>query len=102
MTDTINTQYGQYLPLQFTFYQEETGGDPVDLSGASVTIRESNRDAFGEATITVTDAENGVVSVVLTESDAEGLGHGRTNWFRLEADFSTSNIVTPKIWINVQ
>lgn len=103
MTDTILTQRGQAMPLRITWYQGEASGPAVDLTGVTVTVRESNRAAFDAAAIALVDAAAGVVSLTLTEAQADGLGDGRTNWFRLEAQWTDgTNRVTPKIWINVQ
>lgn len=104
MSDTILTQRGQALALRFTWWQGAAGGEALDLTGATLAVRESNRAlVFAAADLTVTDAEAGVVSLALAEADTEGLGDGRTNWFRLEAQWpDDSNRVTPKIWVNVQ
>lgn len=104
MSDTILTQRGQALSLRFTWWQGTAGGDPLDLSGATLTVRESNRAAtFALADVEVVDAAEGVSSFALSEVDGEGLSAGRTNWFRIEAQWPDgSNRVTPKIWINVQ
>lgn len=102
--DTIQTQRGQALNLRATWYQGAAGSAAIDLTGATVTIRESSLPAiFAEAEVEVSDAAAGVVTLALAEADAQGLGAGRTNWFRLEAQWPDgSNRVTPKIWVNVQ
>jgi hypothetical protein len=104
MSDTILTQRGQVLNLQITWWQGAAGGEPLDLTTATITIRESNRPAvFALAVLSVVNAAAGICGLSFTEEDALGLGDGRTNWFRLEAQFpDDSNSVTPKIWINVQ
>lgn len=103
MSDTILTQRGQALNLTITWWQGAAGGDPLDLTGATMTVREHNRAAFDAVVLTVTDAAAGVMTLALAEADAAGLTDGRTNWFRLEAQFGDgSNRVTPKIWVNVQ
>lgn len=101
MGDTVNTQRGQALSLQVVFNEDENG-TPLVLTGATVTVRESRPAVLQEASITVDDASSGVCTMALTEAQAEQLGEGRVNWFRLEAQFADDNIVTPKIWINVQ
>lgn len=101
MSDTVLTQRGQVLSLQITFY-EDAQVTPLDLTGATVSVRECSPAVIGEGTITVTDAANGVCTFTMTEEQADQLGGGRVNWFRLEAQFAGDNRVTPKIWINVQ
>lgn len=104
MSDTILTQRGQALNLRLSWWQGAPGADALDLTGATVTLRESNRPTtFAQAVVSVTDASAGVCALELAETPAEGLGSGRTNWFRVEAQWPDGeNRVTPKIWINVQ
>lgn len=102
MSDTVVTQRGQALSLACTFYEEGTDGARLDLTGATVTIRECSPAVLAEGIVTVTDAGEGEVSLTLAEADAEELGAGRVNWFRLEAQFADDNVVTPKIWVSVQ
>lgn len=98
------TQRGQALALQFAWKTGSVEGPALDLTGVDVTVRESNRDVLlDNAVVTVTDAENGISTLSLNEAEAMLLGAGRTNWFRLEAQWpDDSNRVTTKIWINVQ
>lgn len=103
MSDTVLTQRGQALNLACTFYEEGADGVRLDLTGATVMVRECNPPVLGEAAIAVTDAGQGEVSLSTTEVQSDQLGAGRVNWFRLEAQFAGGeNIVTPKIWISVQ
>lgn len=101
MSDTVNTQRGQALSLQITFYEDQQV-TPLDLTDATITVRECSPAILTSATITTTDAENGEVTMSLTEAQADQLRDGRVNWFRLEAQYDGDNTVTPKIWINVQ
>lgn len=104
MNDTILSQRGQELSLRFTWWQGAPGGDALDLTGAVLTVRESNRDGIRQgAVVNIDDADAGVSLMTLSEANADNLGDGRTNWFRIEAQWPDgSNRVTPKIWINVQ
>jgi hypothetical protein len=103
MSDTIVTQRGQTLALAITFYEADASGAALNLTGATVTVRESFPPVLGEAAIAITDAADGECSLSMTEVQVEKLGDGRVNWFRLEAQFSGGdNRVTPQIWINVQ
>lgn len=103
MSDTIDTQRGQALNLRITWFQAEADGNPVDLTGVTVTVREANKPALSAASVAVIDAETGVVSLTLSETQADKLGYGKTNWFRLEAQWPDGmNRVTPMIWVNVQ
>ena len=102
MSDTDITQRGQALTLECIFWEGPAGEAPLDLTGATVSVRECNPAILQAATITVADAEQGQVRLALTEAQADQLGSGRVNWFRIEAQYSGDNRVTPKIWINVQ
>lgn len=103
MSDTVITQRGQTLSLQITFYEAEQGGAALDLTGATVTVREYKPSVLGAAAIVVTSAVNGECTLSMTETQVDDLNDGRVNWFRLEAEFAGGdNRVTPQIWINVQ
>lgn len=102
MSDTVPTQPGQSLRLECIVWDGPIGGTPLDLTGATLSVRESNPAVLKEGVITVTDAAAGKIMLTLTEAQAEQLGEGRVNWFRFEAQFAEDNLVTPKIWINVQ
>lgn len=102
MSDTVPTQPGQSLRLECTIWDGSIGGTPLDLTGATLSVRESNPAVLKEGVIAVTDAAQGKIMLTLTEAQAEELGEGRVNWFRFEAQFDDDNLVTPKIWINVQ
>lgn len=103
MADTIVTQRGQTLDLQFRWYQGEVGSAAVDLTGAVVSVRETNRPVLQAATISIVDAPGGIVRMTTTEEQSDQLSIGPRNWFRLEAQWPDgSNRVTPKIAIEVQ
>lgn len=102
MSDTVITQRGQSLRLACVFWEGAVGDTPLDLTGASLSVRECNPPVLQSATIAITDAGQGKFSFALSEEQAEQLGSGRVNWFRIEAQFDGDNQVTPKIWINVQ
>lgn len=102
MSDTVPTQPGQSLRLECIVWDGPIGGTPLDLTDATLSVRESNPAVLKEAVIAVTDAVQGKVTLTLTEEQAEQLGAGRVNWFRIEAQFAEDNLVLPKIWINVQ
>ena len=101
MSDTIQTEYGQSLNLTLTFWQDTAKTIAVDLTGATVTIREASRMVLLGATVVLIDASNGVVSVAIPEAITEDLPTGIVSWFRVEAQFAGANIVTPKIKVNV-
>lgn len=103
MSDTVLTQRGQALSLTITWYQGDPAGPKLDLTGATLSVREASRSVLMSAALAVTDAEEGLSTLAMTETQADQLGDGRVNWFRLEAQFTDgSNRVTPKIWINVR
>lgn len=106
MSDTLTIQRGQSIGLAVNFYQDAEKTQAIDLTGATVTVRESSAVALKSGTVTVTDAEDGAVTVSFPESlifpsGSSPMKSGRTNWFTVEADFGGSNIVTPKIWIQL-
>lgn len=101
MSDTILTQRGQTLALAITFYEDQQA-TPLDLTGATITVRECKPAILTSATLSITSAPAGTVTMSLTEAQADQLGDGRVNWFRLEAQYDGDNTVTPMIWINVQ
>lgn len=97
--DQIN--YGETIDLQFTYTDDN--GDPVDLSTATVQVFSSTPSVIkDEATVTVTDAANGVVRLLLDRDSALSLRRGRNNKFRMQAIFSAdSDDVTPDIYLQV-
>lgn len=101
MTDTIQTEYGQSLSLTLTFWQDTAKTTPVDLTGATVSIREASREVLTGATVAILSAAAGTVSVSVPESIAEDLPTGQVSWFRVEAQFANANVVTPKIKVSV-
>lgn len=97
--DTLCIQRGQWLPLRFTFWADQEKTTPVDLTGAEVTVNEASLDALLQLTPSVAEPEAGIVDLTIPEEESRRLGAGRVNWFKLEAQFANSNILTPKIWI---
>lgn len=97
--DQIN--YGETIDLQFTYL--DANGEPVDLSTASVSIFSSSPSVIkDEMTITLTDAPNGKVRLLLDRDSALSLRKGRGNKFRVQAIFGPdSDDVTPEIYIQV-
>lgn len=101
MTDTIQAEYGQSLLLTLTFWQDTERTTPVDLTGATMSIREASREILTGSTVALLSAIDGTVSVSVPENIAEDLPTGQISWFRVEAQFATSNVVTPKIKVCV-
>ena len=100
--DTISTQRGQHLPLRLTFYSDADKSAPVDLSSATVRMRETSTSLLADLTPIISDAAAGQVDITLDEETTQALGSGRVNWMKLEAELSDgSNIVVPKIWIHI-
>ena len=97
--DTLCIQRGQWLPLRFTFWADQEKTTPVDLTGAEVTVNEASLNALLQLTPTVTEPESGIVELTILEEQSRQLSIGRVNWFKLEAQFANTNILTPKIWI---
>lgn len=97
--DAIN--YGETVDLQFVYTNED--GTPINLSSASVSIFSSSPEIIqSAATISITDAPNGVVRFLLGRDDALGLRRGRDNRFRVQMIFgSESDDVTPDIYLQV-
>lgn len=100
MSDTIETQRGQVLRRRLRWRQ---AGNPMDLTGAAVTVRDAKPAVLFAATISIEDAPNGVCWLSLTEEQSLQLSSGRANWFRLEARWGDgANLVTPQIAISVK
>ena len=97
--DTLCIQRGQWLPLRFTFWADVEKTAAVDLTEAEVTVSESSLNALLQLTPIINEPTNGKVDLTIREEDSRQLSVGRVNWFKLEAQFATSNILTPKIWI---
>ena len=101
MPDYIETMKGEAISLPAVF--KDANGDALDLTGATVTVREASATILESASVAVTDASNGAVSVTISEAQADQLPEGLQSWFRLEAQLTaTVNVVTPKIWILVK
>lgn len=100
--DTICAQRGQSLTLRYTFFQDGDKTTPLDLTGASLTLREASSSELQNITPELFDAAAGQVDLELSEETTQSLGAGRVNWFKLEADFPSGfNLVVPKIWISI-
>lgn len=99
--DTISIERGQTLALRFTFLQGDVSKTPIDLTGSVVTFYEASDPSLSSPNLTVVDPVSGVVEGTFPEGVTSVLSSGRQNWFRLEAQFPTTNIVSPKIWIKV-
>lgn len=97
--DTLCIQRGQWLPLRFTFWADQEKTNPVDLTGAEVTVSEASLDVLLQLTPSVAAPEAGIVDLTIPEEESRQLNIGRVNWFKLEAQFDSTNILTPKIWI---
>lgn len=96
--DQVN--YGETIDLTITYKDQ---GGLIDLSQAVVTVSASVPPVIKlQAEITVVDAVNGKVRLLLHRDDALKLRRGRNNWFCLKAVFGTeSDDVTPEIYIEV-
>lgn len=97
--DTLCIQKGQWLPLRFTFWADDEKTTAVDLTGATITICEASLDALLQLTPSPSELANGIVDLTIWEEQSRKLQTGRVNWFKLEAQFASTNILTPKIWI---
>ena len=99
--DTISVQKGQWIPLQLTFWADREKTAAVDLSGAEVTVCDASDANLKQLSPVVSDAAAGIVELQIGEEVSRQLSAGRTNWLTVEAQFASSNIVVPRIWINV-
>ncbi|MEP0943312.1 MAG: hypothetical protein ABJH63_04185 [Rhizobiaceae bacterium] len=97
--DTLCIQRGQWVPLRFTFWADSGKTNAIDLTGAEVTVSEASLDALMLLTPSVSEPTIGVVDLTIWEEQSRLLEIGRVNWFKLEAQFDHTNILTPKIWI---
>ena len=99
--DTITVQKGQWIPLRLTFWADSEKTEAVDLSGAEITIYDASDTNLKQLSPLVSDAPGGIVDLQIGEEVSRELSAGRTNWLTVEARFANSNIVVPRIWINV-
>ena len=99
--DTISIQKGQWVPMRLTFWADTDKTSPVDLTGAVVTVNDASQPILLELAPALSEPENGVVDLTLWEEQSRQLETGRVNWMKLEAQFTSTNIQTPKIWFNV-
>lgn len=101
--NTCDTQinFGETVDIIFTYTDEN--GAAIDLTSATASIFSSTPSVIQEeAEVTVSDAVNGKVRVLLRRADAVNLRKGLNNRFRLQVIFgSDSDDVTPDIWIQV-
>lgn len=97
--DTLCIQKGQWIPLRFTFWADETKNTVVDLTGATLSVSQASLTALLALTPSLSDPSAGIVDLTIWEEQSRQLKLGRVNWFKLEAQFANTNIVTPKIWI---
>lgn len=97
--DQIN--YGETVNLDFSYADEN--GTPIDLTSASVSVFSSVPDVIkASAVVTITDAANGKVNLVLHRDDALSLRRGTNNRFRIQTIFGPeSDDVTPDIYLQV-
>ena len=97
--DTICIQKGQWLPLRFTFWADTDKSTAVDLTGGEISVVEANPSELTLLAPNVSDPQNGIVELTIDEDQSNALNEGRVNWFKLEVQFDSANILTPKIWI---
>ena len=81
----------------------DENGDPVDLTGKTITVVDYSPAVLGDMAATVTDAANGVFTLKLDEDDAAQLPSGMNSWFRLSLNTPGGcDDSTPRIGINVE
>lgn len=97
--DTLCIERGQWVPLRITFWADQEKSEPVSLEGATVSVVDANRSELLALVPSLTDAAMGLVDLAIPESVSQTLHAGRVNWFKLEAQFEHTNIMTPRIWI---
>ena len=99
-TQATQINYGETINTTFSF--TDGNGDPIDLTGATITCSESYPATLAsDLDITISDAAGGIVTVYLADEDNDLLP-GRVSWFRIRAEFSeTSDDVTPRIWVQI-
>lgn len=95
-------EHGETIDLTFTYENED--GTPIDLSSATVAVFSASSDVFKDnATVTATDAANGVVQFLLDRTSALDLKKGRMYQVRIQAIFGPdSDDVTPDINIRIR
>lgn len=97
--DTLCIERGQWVPLRITFWADLQKSEPVSLAEATVSIVDTNRPELLALVPSLSDAAMGLVDLTIPENVSQTLHPGRVNWFKLEAQFEHTNIMTPRIWI---
>lgn len=102
----IVVQRGESLKVE-VFYQNEDD-TPIDLYGRTIEFADSSIPELMEvgstATITITDEEGGVVSIMIPVAITNRMRFGRSSWFRIKSPQvgDPINLMSPKIWVNIQ
>ncbi len=87
--------------MRLTFWADTDKSQAVDLSDATVSICDASSADLLALTPIISDALAGIVDIQIDEDMSRKLTTGRTNWLIVEAQFAASNIIVPRIWINV-
>lgn len=92
----INVVRGQTLTLLLEFFQAEEDGPPLNLTGATVSVHQSNYNAT--PLMAVTDAPNGQVTVVIQSAGTDRMSLNRPSWLQIKVVFPSGEVrVTPRI-----
>jgi hypothetical protein len=99
--DDCSINRGETIELFLLFRSEDE--TPIDLTGGTLQITEAKPSSIiTDAEVTITDAPQGRARFVLPREHVDKLGIGRVNFFRVAAFLGPeSDIVSPKIWIQV-
>lgn len=89
------------LKAQCTWTDEN--GDPIDLTGKTITLVDYSPAELVGVTVDITDAANGVFEIEASQAIVDGLQIGLLSYFRLSLNTPGGcPDSTPRIGINVE
>lgn len=80
--------------IKFTFNVSDANGDGVNLAGATVYFIILNSAERIEKTCIIEDEENGICSIVLSDTDLENIGK---NWFQIKTSLLSGDVFLSNI-----
>lgn len=96
-------QINRYECLEAQMTWTDDDGQPLDLTGKTISIIDASPRSLKQGTVTVTDALAGISELFIGRDLSATMGLGRSNWIRLciGEDGNSCIDTTPQIWIEV-
>lgn len=89
--------------LRATCTWTDENGDALDLTGKTITLVDYSPAGLADATVTITDAVNGVFEIEASQAIVDALPAGLLSYFRLSLNTPGGCAdSTPRIGINVE